>query len=85
MKRRKEESSATGGKRKGRGGRFDGKIMQQAAEFPKQSRGIYYRAMEGRSRKAAMDAFCIMCMGYSAAEVRACSNDACPLHPYRGK
>lgn len=54
-------------------------------EYPKQTRGKYYKAMEGRSRKAAMDAFCIMCMGYSAASVKHCTAPHCPLYPYRGK
>lgn len=51
--------------------------------YPRRSRAIYRRAMTGRSRKAAMDAFCIMCMGYQPYLVAECTDPDCPLFPYR--
>ena len=39
--------------------------------------------MEGRSRKAAIRAFCVMCKGYQPRHVRGCTAPGCPLYPYR--
>jgi hypothetical protein len=61
------------------------KVEETAALYPARSRSIYRRAMRGQSRKAAMDAFCIMCMGYQPYEVARCTAPECPLYPYRGR
>ena len=52
-------------------------------EYPPSTRESYRRAMEGRSRKAAIRAFCVMCMGYQPHHVRGCTAPGCPLYPYR--
>ena len=52
-------------------------------EYPPSTRESYRRAMEGRSRKAAIRAFCVMCMGYQPHHVRGCTAPWCPLYPYR--
>jgi hypothetical protein len=52
-------------------------------EYPPSTRESYRRAMEGRSRKAAIRAFCVMCMGYQPHQVRGCTSPGCPLYPYR--
>lgn len=59
------------------------KIKDRASSYNPTSRVIYKRAMTGRSRKDAMTAFCVMCMGYSSSEVKNCTDLACPLFPYR--
>ncbi len=46
-------------------------------------RQIYKQAMTGRSRRMAVRAFCLECMGWSANEVRDCTAPYCPLYPYR--
>ena len=52
-------------------------------EYPHSTRESYRKAMEGRSRKAAIRAFCVMCMGYQPHHVRGCTAPECPLYPYR--
>jgi hypothetical protein len=52
-------------------------------EVPKKYRGLYERAMRGKSRKAAMHAFCLECCYWQIKEVQLCSDDGCPLFPYR--
>ena len=59
------------------------KIKQHAKEFNPSSRKVYLRAMEGRSRKDAMTAMCIECMGYNPNEVKECTSPCCALYPYR--
>ncbi len=55
------------------------------AQMPKQYRPTYERAMTGKSRKAAMHAFCAECCGYQIQEVYLCTDLGCPLYPYRPK
>jgi hypothetical protein len=52
-------------------------------DFPKRYQETYRKAMSGRSKVAAIKAHCLMCVGYSAKEVRLCTARACPLYPYR--
>jgi hypothetical protein len=52
-------------------------------EVPKKYRGLYERAMQGKSRKAAMHAFCLECCYWQIKEVQLCSDTGCPLFPYR--
>ena len=52
-------------------------------EYPPSTQESYRRAMEGRSRKAAIRAFCVMCMGFQPHHVRGCTAPWCPLYPYR--
>lgn len=35
------------------------------------------------SRKKAIRALCLMCMGGAPSEVKRCTSKECPLHPYR--
>ena len=56
---------------------------ERLAQIPARQRPIFRRAWRGRSRKAAMRAFCLECMGYQSAEVNRCTAPACPLYPYR--
>jgi hypothetical protein len=52
-------------------------------EVPKKCRGLYERAMRGKSRKAAMHAFCLECCYWQIREVQLCNDDGCPLFLYR--
>lgn len=52
-------------------------------DIPQKYRDLYARAMRGKSRKAAVRAHCLMCVGWNAAEVRLCTARNCPLFPYR--
>ena len=40
-------------------------------------------AMRGKSRKAAIDAFCLMCVGFERESVRGCTAPDCPLFKFR--
>ena len=61
------------------------KIAERRAQIPKLYRSIYDRAIKGKSRKAAMHAFCLECCGWLIKEVHACSDTGCSLYPYRSK
>jgi hypothetical protein len=58
----------------------------QQAEFeqvPKLYKPLFLRAYEGKSKTAAIKAFCLACTGFLRAEVANCSARGCALHPYR--
>lgn len=61
------------------------KIGEHRAQIPKLYRGIYDKAVTGKSRKAAMHAFCLECCGWEIKEVFACTDSGCALYPYRSK
>jgi hypothetical protein len=52
-------------------------------ECPASYRGTFERAYEGKSRSAAIRAFCLRCVGYKRNDVRDCTAYGCPLHFYR--
>lgn len=54
-------------------------------DVPERLRRLYDRAMTGKSRNAAVRAFCCMCVGWKRVEVDRCSVVSCPLYPYRPK
>ena len=58
-------------------------IEERQEGIPKMYRGIYERAMNGKSRKAAMHAFCLECCCWQIKEVHQCSDCGCPLYPYK--
>ena len=53
------------------------------ADVPAKYRSLYRRAWDGKSRKAAIRAFCLECVCWSKTEVRLCTAPACPLFEYR--
>lgn len=59
------------------------RIKGRIQDFPASTRKAYLRAVRGRSRKAAIRMRCIMCVGYKISDVAACTDDVCPLWPYR--
>jgi len=52
-------------------------------DIPRKYQRIYDRAMSGKSRKAAMRAFCLECVGWECNEVALCTDKNCPLYSYR--
>ena len=58
-------------------------IAQRLAQMPRQYRAIYKKAVAGKSRKAAMHAFCLECCGYQIKEVYLCTDLGCSLYSYR--
>lgn len=49
----------------------------------KSTTSIWRQAQASNSRKKAIRAMCLMCVGGSAKEVRLCSSTDCPLHKFR--
>ena len=64
-------------------GKRKAKIAERRTEIPRRYRGVYDKAVQGKSRKAAMRAFCLECCGWQVNEVFLCAALACPLYPYR--
>jgi len=62
------------------------RITQRLRDIPKIYRRIYQQAVKGKSRKAAIHAFCLECVSWEREEVRLCTSPECPLFafkPYR--
>lgn len=57
----------------------DGKMRK----IPKKYVPMYEKAMNRKSRKAAIRSFCLECVSYSEQEVKNCTDPACPLFLYR--
>lgn len=55
------------------------------SDVPAKYRRLYLKAWEGKSRKAAIRAFCLECVCWSEQEVRLCTAPACPLFEFRLK
>jgi len=53
------------------------------SDVPAAYRHLYRSAWTGRSRKAAIRAFCLACVGWQPSEVRNCTSPACPLYEFR--
>lgn len=59
------------------------KIIQRRVQIPKVHQANYDRAMQGKSLKAGIKAFCLECVCWQKEDVRQCTSLACPLYPYR--
>ena len=58
-------------------------ITERLSQIPRAYRGIYERAVAGKSRKAAMHSFCLECCGWQIKEVFLCTDLGCSLYSYR--
>jgi len=52
-------------------------------DAPRKYQAMYRKAWRGTSRKSAIRAHCLECVGYSEEEVRLCTAPACPLFEFR--
>jgi len=59
------------------------KIAKRLEDTPETMRRTYLQAVSGRSKPAAIRAFCAECVGWEREEVRLCTAPACLLYPYR--
>jgi len=57
--------------------------MSIRSNIPRAYQATYKKAMSGKSRRAAIRAFCAECCGYEIKEVYVCTDSHCPLYPYR--
>ncbi len=58
-------------------------IQQRLEQMPVTCRGAYKKAVAKKSMRAALNSFCLECVGYKRAEITACTDKACPLWAYR--
>ena len=58
-------------------------IAERREQMPKIHRANYDKAMKGRSMKAAIKSFCLMCVQWKKEEVRLCTDLGCECYPYR--
>ena len=65
------------------GSSLDAKRRRKLADMPAKYRGLYRMAWKGKSRKKAIRAFCLECLGYLPSDVRLCTSPDCPLYEYR--
>ena len=63
--------------------RIQEKIEKRASDMPKIYRANYLKAMSGKSKAAALKAFCLECVYWQKEEVKLCTAPQCPLYPYR--
>lgn len=59
------------------------RVLAEVSRHLPSARSHFEAAFAGKSRKAAVTAFCVQCVGYDRDEVRNCTSWACPLFPYR--
>lgn len=59
------------------------RIAKRRSDIPKVYRGIYDKALTGKSLRAAVNAFCLECVCWQREEVRLCPSTPCPLWLYR--
>ncbi len=57
--------------------------MTTRNDFSPKFRGIYDKAMTGRSPKASVQCCCLVCMSSKTKEIRDCTDTGCQHHPYR--
>lgn len=58
-------------------------VEQRRQQMPEIHRANYDKAIQGRSMKAAVKAFCLECVCWQKEEVRKCTSLSCPLFSYR--
>jgi hypothetical protein len=56
---------------------------KRLSAVPPRYRRLYEAAWVGRSRKSAIRAFCLECVGWQPSEVRRCTARTCPLYEFR--
>ncbi len=60
------------------------KVEEKLKQVPKMYKGIFRRVFAGsKSRKDAIHAFCLECMGYVRTEVKKCDTVTCPLFNFK--
>lgn len=59
------------------------RINKHRATMPRRYRATYDKAMSGKSLRAAVNSFCLECVGWQREEVKKCCSPQCSLFPYR--
>jgi hypothetical protein len=63
--------------------RRQAKIKQRLSKIPQAYKRNYQNAVQGKSLRAAVNAFCIECTGWQRNEIIFCTSLACPLYAVR--
>jgi hypothetical protein len=58
-------------------------LLQRIDQMPESCRGAYKKAVAKKSMRAALNSFCLECVGYQREEIKVCTDLACPLWAYR--
>lgn len=58
-------------------------IAKRLEQMPESYRNVYRKAVSGKSKAAGLKSFCLECVGWQRNEITACSDEGCPLWPYR--
>lgn len=58
-------------------------IAARREQIPKKCKGLYDRSLKRGNLRAAVNAFCLECVGWVSDEVRRCTDLACPLYAHR--
>jgi hypothetical protein len=59
------------------------RIAERRKQMPRAYRANYDKAVQGKSLRAAVNAFCLECVYWFRKEVRFCTGLACPLYAVR--
>ncbi|MFC1739246.1 hypothetical protein ACFL1G_09395 [Planctomycetota bacterium] len=59
------------------------KISEHRKQIPRIHQANYDKAISGKSKAAALKAFCLECVCWQKEEVRLCTSPQCSLFPYR--
>jgi hypothetical protein len=70
-------------KRTGMTAKRQAPIEERLAQIPDLYKSIYWRAVEGKSMRASVNAQCLECVGWVRAEVHLCTDLGCPLYSKR--
>ena len=58
-------------------------VQQRLDQMPMSCRRTYKKAIAKKSMRAALNSFCLECVGYQREEIKSCTDLACPLWAYR--
>ena len=58
-------------------------VLRRLSAMPTNYRQTYIRAVRGKSPTAGLKAFCLECAGWDRAMITLCTDEGCPLWPYR--
>ncbi len=58
-------------------------VNLRLAQMPQTCRGVYRKAVSGKSLRAAVNSFCLECVSYQRAEIHLCTDLACPIYAQR--
>ena len=83
-KKRTHKTTKSARTRKRTGSAVDSpEVAKRLKNIPPMYKGIYRKAMTGKSFRAAMHAQCLECVMWQRIEVAKCTDKGCPLYNYR--